>query len=540
MRKVANKALICVLLSLSVIFTAGFSISDSMEYRITYHKTETTINCIWNDDGILLLPLLEVTKLIDYNYTECGRCGNDEIYSQSTVDKKGYIIVNWYKDVITYSNDPMVVSLDAVNERIDGITYTSPMLYQYLGLEVIINEEEKSITITDGAKIDRNESESNVVDDLGGAEEGIKNKEAKELNLKPEDTTVSTGAGGVLIYFYSTTCSSCKSAVDYINTMKDRYPDLTVQGYNIYIPENITLLKAYGNEYSLSKDEIGDIPAAFLSETSMIGNDEILIGLEETITGYDTSKPTHILDTDSIILEKNILNGLAVFGAGMLNGINPCSLSMFLFLLSLIMADLKKIIKVGVSFCLGKFMMFFLLGSIFYKFISKMDTAFLDFITKELLLIIIIAFAVLNIYDFIMAKREKYQKMILQLPSWLKGFNQRIMKKSTKYSESPFVLLLIVLIGMILAMGEFLCTGQIYLTSIIVLIQDSSLEWLSVFYLILYSLAFVLPLIILTMLVYYGKKVFGLSEKLLNKLPLIKIISSILYIIFGIYVVFSR
>jgi cytochrome c biogenesis protein CcdA len=237
-------------------------------------------------------------------------------------------------------------------------------------------------------------------------------------------------------------------------------------------------------------------------------------------------------------MKNDILNGLAVFGAGLLNGINPCSLSMFLFLLSLIMLDDKKIIKIGLSFSLGKFIMFFLLGTIFYKVLSDIDTGLLNFITKDLMLIFVIAFAVLNLVDYVMAKKERYDKMILQLPSELKKQNHNIMRRIAKHSSSKYLIVIMILLGMLLALGEFMCTGQIYLTSILVLIQGSRIEWIAVLYLIIYSFAFILPLLIMTVLIYYGKKVFTLSEGLLTKLPMIKVVSSILFILFGLYIVF--
>lgn len=341
-----------------------------------------------------------------------------------------------------------------------------------------------------------------------------------------------------LIYFYSTTCASCKTAVDYMNQLKTKNPDLNIVGYNLYIPENITLLKAYGKKYGLKSDQLGEIPAAFIADQALIGDEAILTQLELLIHEYDGTKPTTVLNPNILMVENDIVNGLAVFGSGLLNGLNPCSLSMFLFLLSLMMLDEKKILKIGLSFSLGKFIMFLLLGTIFYKVLSNINADLLNFITKDLLIIFIIAFAVLNLNDYVMAKKEKYNRMILQLPSHLKHFNHNIMRRLAKYSTSKYFIVIMVLLGMLLAFGEFMCTGQIYLTSIIVLIQGSRIEWIAVLYLIIYSFAFIIPLLIMTLLVYYGKKVFNLSETLLVKLPIIKVVSSVLFLLFGLYIVF--
>ncbi|MFT4143648.1 MAG: hypothetical protein QM644_04275 [Mobilitalea sp.] len=360
-----------------------------------------------------------------------------------------------------------------------------------------------------------------------------------KLDLQTENNLISNldGQEPTFIYFYSTTCASCKTAVDYINQLKAKYPNMNAIGYNLYVPENITLLQAYGKEYGLKSDQLGEIPVTFISDQALIGDKAIQDGLELFVNNYANAKPTTVLDSNKLIREDNIIHGFAVFGAGLLNGFNPCSLSMFLFLLSLMMLDGKKILKIGLSFSLGKFVMFFLLGTIFYKLLSKVNLDLLNFITKYLMLIFIVAFATLNLFDYVMAKKEKYNRMVLQLPPGLKQFNHQVMRRIAKYSASKYLIIIMVLLGMLLAFGEFMCTGQIYLTSIIVLIQGNQMEWVAILYLIIYSFAFILPLLIITLFIYFGKKVFTLSEGLLEKLPLIKIISSVLFIIFGLYIV---
>lgn len=620
-----------LLIILSFPILVGFSRPDSEKYLVTYQQSEKTVECITADDGTLLLPLYDILDLINYQHIECGRCGKDEIFSETDKNKKGHLFVNWDQSIITYSSASTVQVLDSANERIDGITYTSSMLYTYLGFTIQIDTDKQTIEILDSSasasgsdsSVDNTTSKKNsrdgplvyvydpsctsckkitaLLDNLTArkginlykiiAEKGNKteiskyetdsqvpdvirgiypivlidnqylfNAEITEKNINkllrgetvqhaieyPTDTNIRTNSDSfaasdaghaTLIYFYSTTCASCKTAVDYMNQLKIKFPDLNAVGYNLYVPENITLLKAYGKKYGLKPNQLGDIPAVFISDQALIGDKAILSQVELLINAYSTAKPTTVIDPAALIQEQDIVHGLAVFGAGLLNGLNPCSLSMFLFLFSLIMLDRKKILKTGLSFCFGKFLMFFLLGTIFYKLISRIDAGLVSFLTKDLMMIFIFAFTVLNLYDFIQAKNEKYDKLILQLPSKVKKFNHSVMRRIARNTTSKYFIVIMILLGMLLALGEFMCTGQIYLTSIIVLIQGSRIQWIAVLYLILYSFAFIVPLLIMTLLIYFGKKVFALSEGLLARLPLIKVISSVLFILFGLYLV---
>ncbi len=627
-----KRILFFLLLILFFPFLTGFSNLNSQKFHVTYQHTEKTIECMLNEDGVLLLPLYDILDLINYQYIECGRCGKDEIFNEDDINEKGHLFVNWYKNIVTYSNDPTVEVLDAENEKLDGITFTSPMLYTYMGFAVDIDTSQQTIVIQDASSSSTDSSWqpdittaannekigtliyaydtdcssckeiTSLLDDIAN-EKNIKlykinvsdnadkeeladyelnsqvpdvikgiyplvfigdqylfNSEITEENinrllqgetinhqinyqnefdLQTENNLISDldGQEPTFIYFYSTTCASCKTAVDYINQLKTKYPDINAIGYNLYVPENITLLRAYGKEYGLKSDQLGEIPVTFISDQALIGDKAILDGLELFVNNYGNAKPTIVLDSNILIREDNIIHGFAVFGAGLLNGFNPCSLSMFLFLLSLMMLEGKRILKIGLSFSLGKFAMFFLLGTIFYKLLSKVNLDALNFITKYLMLIFIVAFTALNLFDYVMAKKEKYNKMVLQLPPGLKQFNHQVMRRIAKYTASKYLIIIMVLLGMLLAFGEFMCTGQIYLTSIIVLIQGNQIEWIAILYLIIYSFAFILPLLIITLLLYFGKKVFTLSESLLEKLPLIKIISSVLFIIFGLYIV---
>lgn len=621
------------------------AITETKEYTIIYYENEISLDCVVDENGILLIPLHKMLDFLGCEYTECGRCGKDEVWNEKINDPKGWAYVNWNKNILTYSGDQTVVVLDAENIKIDGTTYTSQMVYSYLGYGMSLDEDSKRMEVTDitwnevaevlggNPGTNSNTFEETMTDEyspvisqdntqlstpfvyvydpycssckgitslIDEIEQSYDNemlrldastklnineiKEYEETSKVPEalqdvypalyfgdqylinkEITVENiqklvngerivhnivdGAQSSdvqiqetsmnyiksLIYFYTSTCGACLEVSSYLNEIKVKYPEVIVTEHNLYEAENIKLLKTYGKGYGVKEEQIGEIPAVFISDQYLIGEDEINEQLVGIIEEYNVTKPTVELQTDEILMEDDILHGFAVFGAGLLNGINPCSLSMFLFLASLMMLDRKKILKIGISFCIGKFAMFFLLGTLFYQIISYISMELMNFITKSILFLLIVILAVLNINDYRMARAEKYNKMVLQLPSWLKGFNHKIMKKTAKYIDSKYLIFIMFLLGMLLAFGEFMCTGQIYLASIVLLIQESQMEWMAILYLWIYCIAFILPLLIMTLLVYFGRKVFHLSDIVLRRLPLIKLISSLLFILFGIY-----
>ena len=122
-------------------------------------------------------------------------------------------------------------------------------------------------------------------------------------------------------------------------------------------------------------------------------------------------------------------------------------------------------------FLAGKFLTFLLLGTIFYKLLSYVDFSFISTITKAIGILIILVLVVFNLLDFIEVKNNRYNNVKLQLPLGVRKFNHNIMKKINGVMEKKYLLFAVFVISVIVSLGEFMCTGQIYLMTIITVIQ---------------------------------------------------------------------
>jgi cytochrome c biogenesis protein CcdA len=95
------------------------------------------------------------------------------------------------------------------------------------------------------------------------------------------------------------------------------------------------------------------------------------------------------------------------------------------------------------------------------------------------------------------------------------------------------------LLGLIVSIGDFLCTGQIYLATILYVMQSSNgLDVRAVLTFLGYGVAFVTPLLVLTFLVHRGREVFDVSEWVRRHMPAIKLVNACFFVLFGIWVVF--
>lgn len=344
------------------------------------------------------------------------------------------------------------------------------------------------------------------------------------------------------IYFYSSTCSTCQKLASFYKDLEDKNKNLLIKKYNITDLKNESLLDKYNNTYNVNEDDEGIVPVVFIKNTYLTGEKDIRSRLESIILENDGLNTIEVQDMSvnhAADIKKFInFKTVSVFLAGLINGINPCSMSMLLFFISLIMVKKVNIMKIGIAFSAGKFLAYLLLGTIFFELLSKLNIGWLHTAIKIIMLIVIVILVTLNLQDFFAAKREKYNKIRVQLPTAFRKFNHKIIKKLANIADLKLILIVSFLLGMIISLGEFLCTGQIYLTTIVTILQtNDSLNLQALFYLLLYDLAFIIPLLILTFGIYKGKEVFDVSEVIRGKLHIIKLINAGIFLLFGLFVI---
>lgn len=351
-----------------------------------------------------------------------------------------------------------------------------------------------------------------------------------------------------MVYFYVNICESCTDAKEQINAFIHEIDDANLNIGTRFITYNLSYYngpeydtyQAYLDHYQLPLLTT-TTPILFVGDTYFQGEAAINEGLTQLLLSLqEGARPeTPILDTSktpSNQLETTFegFNLLKMFGIGLINGLNPCSFSMLLLLISVIMIKGVPIIRLGLTFLMGKFLAFILLGTILYQTLGRLnDTGYL-FYTKVIVGLFVIFLALLNLYDFYMSQQEAYGKIKNQLPSRLRQVNHRLIHRLTSSEKRHWLFVSMFLLGVILAGSEFLCTGQIYMITINYMIQTASaLSLTAIGYLIVYSLGFILPPAIALVIVAKTDELFSVSEFIREKMPLIKLVTAITLLILG-------
>lgn len=365
------------------------------------------------------------------------------------------------------------------------------------------------------------------------------------LLLVFNNSVIATDDEVTVIYFYSSTCTTCHKLLPFFDSLNERYNNLKIIKYNIIDVKNKMALDKYNMLYGVGEDDEGIVPIVFIGNQYFAREKNIRSNLENEILNKNRVE-TIIVDSSEVTSDINSnrfldLKVLSIFFTGLINGINPCSMSMLIFFLSLLMVAKKiDILKIGISFCMGKFLMYFLLGTVFYKLLGKFNHSVYNIIMKPISLAIIIVLVLLNLQDFFSARNEKYNKIKLQLPLKLRKLNHSLIKKVSSLTNTKYMMLFAFALGSIICFGEFLCTGQVYLATIVTVLQSNqNLSIKALSYLLLYDFAFIIPLLLIIYIIYRGKEIFQVSEGIREKLSWIKLINVFVFLYFGVLIVVS-
>jgi cytochrome c biogenesis protein CcdA len=188
----------------------------------------------------------------------------------------------------------------------------------------------------------------------------------------------------------------------------------------------------------------------------------------------------------------------------------------------------------GFSFSFGVFATYMLLGIGLAEVISSLSMyKSLALVIKFSTLIMVLIFAILSFVDFILCIKNKEAKIILQLPKFLKRKIHTDIR--TKMKKSSIIIGSLTL-GFFVSAFELACTGQVYLPTIVYMLQVSSDKLTPLLYLVMYNIAFVLPLIIVFILAYFGLTAEKLGTFFRNKIWVVKLLTTLLFILFAILI----
>jgi hypothetical protein len=202
--------------------------------------------------------------------------------------------------------------------------------------------------------------------------------------------------------------------------------------------------------------------------------------------------------------------------------------------------DRKEIFLTGMSFAAGVYMAYFFLGLGLTGILVTVKG--LSIVSKLLYILIgmlTILLAVLSFKDYIalrkysiLNKNGPMPKVSLKLP---KSFLMKIMNITEKHSKLKYFVVFAFVTGIIISGLEFVCTGQIYLPTIMYMLNAAATRSKAVGYLALYSLMFVIPLLLVFSLFFWGINSEKMEKFGKKHYKTVKIFNALIFLFFSVY-----
>lgn len=394
-------------------------------------------------------------------------------------------------------------------------------------------------------------------------EDGTQSSETvAEEKAETFDDFEKAAEGQQAILLFSTySCEECEEAKKFLAELGDR-TEFAVAEYSIVEEDNVQIFKKLLAQYGYEQEE-AKVPAVFAGARALFGVKEIreelpsilekgeaepdMIKVQSAETAGEqgpgnvaVGESDHAAAADTYSGERPRFS--ALFGAGLLSGFNPCSISMLLMLFSILLTSHASVLKNGLVYLAGKYVVYLGLGLGICFAASEIDQKLLSRYSGAVNLVIILLFlaaAVLNFLDFLNVRKDEYGKVRMQLPKGLRRFNHRLIRHA-QGTEGLFLTLLVLGLGMAVSVGEFFCTGQIYMASILYLLRSGGQALQNLGALLVYVTAMSIPATVIVVLIHVTKGTGRVSEFMLNHMAAIKLLNAVLFVLYALYFIVHR
>lgn len=357
--------------------------------------------------------------------------------------------------------------------------------------------------------------------------------ELKSKNRKPNQNFV--------VYFSTYSCSDCEKVKDFLQE-KGAGDAFELKEYNIADENYVLLVQEFFRQYQVPKEK-QKVPAVFYGESYLTGAEDICDNFSEKLDGGWAKYEDFDRFTDAASLQKEAdgVTGRDFFTfalSGFLAGFNPCAVSMLLMLLSILLTTDTSVLKSGLLYLAGKYITYFAIGAGIYYAVSWINQGAFAKAREAINLGITVLFLVAAVFyfiDFWNVRKKEYGKIRMQLPAKLRGWNHRLIKRVQ--AATPMVLLFVVFgLGIAISLGEFFCTGQIYMANILYLMKNAAGNMMGISLLfVLYVTCMCLPSLIFILVISKTKNVNRVSGFMLRHMGAVKLFNAVLFLGFAVY-----
>jgi cytochrome c biogenesis protein CcdA len=350
------------------------------------------------------------------------------------------------------------------------------------------------------------------------------------------------------IFFYKVGCRECDRVRDMLQRHASDLRQMQIEERDINTTENALLNEALAARFNLRDTMRQVTPAVFTQSGALVKDDLTFPRLGDLLRQTETLAPdprwAEVAITEVAAAEETItrrygaLSIGVVAAAGLLDGVNPCAFATIIFLLSYLQVARRtprEILAVGAAFILGVFLTYFLVGLGLTQVLGKLAALrYAGTVLNYVLAAFALVVALLSFRDAKLAAQGQHGEMTLQLPGMLKERIRSTVRsgtRATRFIAAAFGA------GIVISLLELACTGQVYLPTILYMLRSG--ESGAVAHLVLYNVAFVVPLIVVFILAWSGLRSEALIRFQNQHTTLVKILTGVLFLLLAALLVFG-
>ncbi|MFA5155124.1 MAG: cytochrome c biogenesis CcdA family protein [Patescibacteria group bacterium] len=322
------------------------------------------------------------------------------------------------------------------------------------------------------------------------------------------------------ILYYGNGCPHCAEVEEFIKNNEFSFSIEQKEIYNNKI--NAGEFNRVCSDQGISLMNRG-VPFLYAENECFVGDKQIISYLQTKQKQNNEVLPNEdVINTKGSVSESLTLPIL--IGAALVDSINPCEFAVLLILIATILAsgDRKRALLSGLAYSASIFISYFLMGMGLYSVISSFGT---PVIFMKIIGGIAILIGLFNVKDYFWYGKG----FLMEVPlSW-----RPKMKSLVRSITGP---LSAFLIGFVVSLFLLPCTSGPYIV-ILGMLGHGETMMRAVWLLLLYNFIFVLPMIIISIGMYFGMNVEKAEETRSKNLKVLHLIAGVIMIIMGVVLV---
>ncbi len=333
-----------------------------------------------------------------------------------------------------------------------------------------------------------------------------------------------------IYYFYSPKCPLCARVTPLIENLSEKY-NVELKKLNIEDPSVYESFDYLCDKYCVM---VRGVPTLFIGNKALVGDKIIEQNLEKEILEckiYGCPCPEKLENiTANITVSGSItqiskeriedIDLIALITAALVDSVNPCAFAVLIFFCAYMLSigNEKKMLFLGSLYIITVFIAYTLSGFGIFSAIQTISTSIL---VRDFIAVICIIAGVIHIKDFFF-----YGKWIsLEIPKSMKPKIESLVASATPIAA--------IALGFLVSLVELPCTGGPYL-AILTMLSEKLTILNAIPYLLLYNLIFVLPLVFILLIGYFGYSLQKIEKLRKRRRNWMRLISGIVLIVLGV------